>query len=148
MQLFWQLQPHKKPVVLTLKQKLDICKRLEKGESRHKLMEEYNIGSSTLYDIKAQSSKIKDFYMKSKCGEKALSKRHTLHTARLEDLDLILYEWFLDERAEGKPVSGPTVVAQAREIYEKMGIEEKCEFSQGWRCSYFDNYSHTRNLLF
>ena len=43
----------RKRVVLTLKEKMDICRRLEKGESRRALMQEYNVGMSTLYDIRA-----------------------------------------------------------------------------------------------
>ena len=41
----------RKRVVLTLKQKVDICRRLERGESRQQLMAEYGVGSSTVYDI-------------------------------------------------------------------------------------------------
>ena len=41
----------KRKHVLTLKQKVDICQRLERGESRQQLMMEYGVGSSTIYDI-------------------------------------------------------------------------------------------------
>jgi len=43
-----------KRVVLTLHEKIDICKRLQKGENRNLLMKEYNGGSSTIYNMKAQ----------------------------------------------------------------------------------------------
>ena len=45
----------RKRVVLTLKQKVDICRQLERGESRQQLMVEYGVGSSTIYDIKSQT---------------------------------------------------------------------------------------------
>uniref|UniRef100_A0A8C0S4N4 HTH psq-type domain-containing protein n=1 Tax=Canis lupus familiaris TaxID=9615 RepID=A0A8C0S4N4_CANLF len=48
----------RKRVVLTLKEKIDICTRLEKGESRKVLMQEYNVGMSTLYDIKAHKAQL------------------------------------------------------------------------------------------
>ena len=51
----------RKRVVLTLKDKLAIVTRLENGESRQKLMQEYNIGSSTLYDLKASKEKLQRY---------------------------------------------------------------------------------------
>nr|BAE90743.1 unnamed protein product [Macaca fascicularis] len=48
----------RKRVVLTLKEKIDICTRLEKGESRKALMQEYNVGMSALYDIRAHKAQL------------------------------------------------------------------------------------------
>lgn len=44
-------------VVLTITQKLDIIRRLERGENKQDLMRKFNIGSSTIYDIKSQKDK-------------------------------------------------------------------------------------------
>lgn len=68
-----------KRVVLTLEQKIDICEQLSKGESRQGLTREFNIGSSTSYDIKKQSDKLEKFQSKSET-HKSVMKRHTLHT--------------------------------------------------------------------
>ena len=51
----------RKHVTLTLNQKLEIIKRLEKGENRNVLMNEFNIGSSTIYDIKKQKDELMKF---------------------------------------------------------------------------------------
>uniref|UniRef100_A0A0B7B047 HTH CENPB-type domain-containing protein n=1 Tax=Arion vulgaris TaxID=1028688 RepID=A0A0B7B047_9EUPU len=126
-----QVPNKRKRIVLTLKQKMEICKRLEKGESRAALMEEFNVGSSTIYDIKAQSHKIKEFYVKSD-SERSVEKRHTLHTPKMKVLDQALYEWFLLKRSEGGYISGPMLQEKAREFHEKMNIEGQCSFSSGW----------------
>ena len=63
--------------MLTLKQKVDICQRLERGESRQQLMVEYGVGSSTIYDIKFQVKKLRD-YMKATDTRKAAENLHTL----------------------------------------------------------------------
>lgn len=55
----------RKRVVLTLKEKIDICSRLERGESRKALMQEYNVGMSTLYDIKAHKAQLLSFFASS-----------------------------------------------------------------------------------
>ncbi|XP_069780147.1 jerky protein homolog [Narcine bancroftii] len=121
----------RKRVVLTLKQKMEICKRLEKGERRTVLMEEFNVGSSTIYEIKAQSQKIKQFYMKSDT-EESVERRHTLHRSRLDLLDQALFEWFSLKRSEGGCISGPMLQEKGKEFYEKMNIDAHCSFSSGW----------------
>lgn len=83
-----------KRVVLTLKQKNDICSRLEKGTSGKVLMNEYNIRPSTLYNIKAQRSKLKEFFLKSEVL-KTVERHHKLHQAQSEDLNKVLYKCFL-----------------------------------------------------
>lgn len=50
--------PKRKRVVLTVKQKIDICNKLDKGARASAVMREYNIGSSTLYDIRKQKEKL------------------------------------------------------------------------------------------
>ncbi|XP_054446087.1 jerky protein homolog [Pteronotus mesoamericanus] len=121
----------RKRVVLTLKEKMDVCARLERGESRKALMQEYNVGMSTLYDIKAHKAQLLRFFASSD-SNKALERRRTLHTPKLEHLDRALYEWFLGQRAEGVPVSGPMLVEKAKDFYGQMQLTEPCVFSGGW----------------
>ncbi|XP_055981316.1 jerky protein homolog [Sorex fumeus] len=121
----------RKRVVLTLREKIDICTRLERGESRKALMQEYNVGMSTLYDIRAHKAQLLRFFASSDSNS-ALERRRTLHTPKLEHLDRVLYEWFLGRRAEGVPVSGPMLIEKARDLYEQMGLTEPCVFSGGW----------------
>lgn len=121
----------RKRVVLTLKEKMDVCARLEKGESRRALMQEYNVGMSTLYDIRAHKAQLLRFFASSACN-KALERRRTLHTPKLEHLDHALYEWFLGRRAEGVPVSGPMLIEKAKDLYAQMQLTEPCVFSGGW----------------
>ncbi|XP_005005256.1 jerky protein homolog [Cavia porcellus] len=121
----------RKRVVLTLKEKIDICTRLERGESRKALMQEYNVGMSTLYDIKAHKAQLLRFFANSD-SRQALEQRRTLHTPKLEHLDRVLYEWFLVKRAEGIPVSGPMLIEKAKDFYEQMQLTEPCVFSGGW----------------
>ncbi|XP_007535410.3 jerky protein homolog [Erinaceus europaeus] len=121
----------RKRVVLTLREKIDICTRLERGENRKALMQEYNVGMSTLYDIKAHKAQLLRFFANSD-SNKALEHRRTLHTPKLEHLDRVLYEWFLVKRAEGVPVSGPMLIQKAKDFYEQMQLTEPCVFSGGW----------------
>ncbi|XP_005302607.2 jerky protein homolog [Chrysemys picta bellii] len=121
----------RKRVVLTLKQKIDICTRLEKGENRNVLMQEYNVGSSTIYDIKAQKGQLLKFFASCE-SNKAVEQRHTLHMPKLEQLDSVLYEWFSLKRSEGASISGPMLIEKAKDFYKQMQLTEPCAFSDGW----------------
>ncbi|KAK4328550.1 hypothetical protein Pmani_001027 [Petrolisthes manimaculis] len=108
---------------LTLKQKLDICQRLEKHESRHSIMQQYGCSSSTIYDIKKQSEKLKTFFTKTE-DNKGMEKRQTLRPAKLKELDRALFEWFKLKRSEGACISGPLLTEKAIEFHTKLGIQE------------------------
>ncbi|XP_048474050.1 jerky protein homolog isoform X2 [Rhincodon typus] len=121
----------RKRVVLTLKQKIEICQRLEKGEKRSQIMNEFNIGSSTIYDIKHQKEELLKFYTSSESSRSA-DKRRTLKKPKLEELDRVLYEWFALKRLQGVPMTGTILIEKAKEFYTKLQLTESCAFSEGW----------------
>ena len=47
----------RKRTVLTINQKIDICRKMKKGDNRDELMREYNVGLSAIYDIRAQKDR-------------------------------------------------------------------------------------------
>ena len=107
-------------------------KRMEKGESRAKLMAEYGVGSSTLYDLKKQKDKLLSFVASTEGPTGKGEKRKTLKGPQMQDLDRALYLWFQDRRSEGKAVSGPALVDKAKKLKDDLGIEGECSFSVGW----------------
>lgn len=122
----------RKHVTLTLNQKLEIIKRLEKGENRNVLINELNIGSSTIYDIKKQKDELMKFASQSATTEK-LASRQTLKRPKLEQLDSVLFKWFSAVRSEGKPVTGPMIVEKAKKFGQDLGVaESECNYSDGW----------------
>lgn len=122
----------RKRVSLTLNQKLEIIKRLEKGENRNILIHEFNIGSSTLYDIKKQKDDLMKYVSQTVTTEK-LAIRHTLKKPKLNQLDDVLYKWFSLVRSEGKPVTGPMIVEKAKCFGKDLGVaESECNYSDGW----------------
>ncbi|GBO21549.1 Jerky [Araneus ventricosus] len=122
----------RKHVTLTLNQKLEIIKRLEKGENRNILMNEFNIGSSTIYDIKKQKDELMKFASQSVTTEK-LASRQTLKKPKLEQLDSVLFKWFSAVRSKGKPVTGPMIVEKAKKFGQDLGVaESECNYSDGW----------------
>ena len=81
-----RLRKKRKKIVLTIKQKLTLIERFEKGESTSKLSEEYGIGIQTVRDIVKQKNKLESFARD--CDSSAgPSKRKSMKTSTFEDLD-------------------------------------------------------------
>lgn len=126
-------------MTLTLKQKVEICKKLERGVKVAAIKNEYGIGETTVYDIKKSSAKLKMFMLNNE-SEKGLDTRKTLHAAKLQDLDSALYKWFSLKRSEGAAISGPILIEKGKEFYEKMKLTEPCTFSEGWLTRFKDRH--------
>lgn len=124
--------PKRKRFVLTLPKKIELVQRLEKGESRSKLMAEYGVSSSTLYDLKKQKDKLLAFVGSTDGPSVAVDKRKSLKGAKMDELDRALFIWFSARRSEGKPLSGPLLCEKAKKLHQDLGIQEPCNFSDGW----------------
>ncbi|XP_055501907.1 jerky protein-like [Leucoraja erinacea] len=129
----------RKHVTLTIHQKLEIIKRLEEGENRHVIMGEYNIGSSTIYDIKKRKGELQLFLAESDTT-KGIDARHTLKKPKLSQLDSALYKWFLTKRSEGKQITGPMLIEKAKDFHQEMKLTEQCAFSEGWLRNFKDRH--------
>ena len=59
--------------------------------------------------------------------------RHTMKTCTLEDLDKVLYTWFVQERNRGTPLSGPILKEKALWVHAQLNADEKAfTASDGW----------------
>ena len=52
----------RKHMTISVQQKVDLLRKLDKGISVRSLCQQYNIGSSTVYDIKKQKIQLHKFY--------------------------------------------------------------------------------------
>ena len=73
--------------VLSIQRKVELVRRMEKGESRAMLMEEFGVSSSTLYDLKKQKDKLLSFVGSTECPTKKIEKRKTLKGSSMPELD-------------------------------------------------------------
>lgn len=124
----------RKHTVLTIAQKLDISKRLQKGERVADLVKEFNVGQSTIYDCRYKSQQLHTFAASAQ-SSKFFEKRKAIKKPVHEDLDEVLYRWFCDRRAEGVPISGLIIKEKGKQLAEDMNIKTELTFSDGWlRC--------------
>ena len=108
---------------------------MEKGESRAKLMAEYGVGSSTLYNQKKKKKKKRTnlSFVASTYGPTGkIQKRKMLRGPKMQELDSALYMWFQARHSEGKAVSEPALTDEVKKLKEDLEIEGECNFSMGW----------------
>lgn len=111
--------------------RLEALKRIDKGESLKSIALSYGVGESTVSDWKKKRKEIEEFCCKLDT-KGALESRSTIKKPKLEKLDDALLLWFKQERANGKPISGPIVKEKAVLLHKKMGGNEDFVASEGW----------------
>lgn len=129
----------RKKIVLTIKQKLELIERFEKGESTTELAQDYGIGVQTVRDIRKNKTKFEEFVgdCESIAGP---SKRKTMKKSTFEDLDFALLQWFRQKRAAGIAVTGPECIDQAKLLHEVLGLGGNFTASTGWLTRFKQRY--------
>mgnify|MGYP000350759845 CR=1 FL=1 len=80
----------------TLKEKLEVLKRLDNGESATKLAIEFGVGKVTISDWKKKREKIEHFG--NTTSEKTLEQRHNTTVSVYDKIDEATFLWFTQER--------------------------------------------------
>ena len=94
-------------------------------------MASYNIGSSTVYNIRKQKDQLWSFMATSESA-KGLFKWQTLKEPQIAELDKVLYKWFTAMHFKGKPMTGPMIIKKAECFYVEMEIIDNCAVCEGW----------------
>lgn len=116
---------------LGLEEKVNILKKLESGVRGNRLAIDFGVTESAISQIKKQKAEI----FKACANSYQETKKKTLHKAEYEDLEIKLYEWFLEQRAKHVPVSGIVMKATALRLFAKIYSDKKdTDFiaSDGW----------------
>ena len=125
----------RKRTVVSLETKLEILNRLDKGESQAKLAGEYGIAKSTVFDIKNNKDKIRNFV--GTMDSLAMSKEcKVMRLADDEQLDRALFIWFMQKRSQDFPVSGAILSEKAATLHAQIHAGEETvppfKASRGW----------------
>ncbi|UYV79405.1 hypothetical protein LAZ67_17002495 [Cordylochernes scorpioides] len=121
----------RKRVVLSISDKMTIINRLTNGESGKKLAKEFNIGASTISEIKNNSQSIINFASVME-DERGSSTRKMMRKPQNDKVDDALYKWFLQQRSQGEPISGPILCEKALVFNEELNGDPYFKASQGW----------------
>ena len=125
----------RKHKTLTLKDKLDILDKLEKGFSGKALAQEYGVGNATISDFKRQKDKIREFarkHLPSNITEKSGGVvARTMKTSKYAKLDEAVYKWWSQMTASGLSVRGVDITDAAEKLAIDLGIKD-FKSSDGW----------------
>lgn len=119
------METPKKRKTLSISDKVDIIRELEKGSTNSSVCKNYELSSSTVSTIwKNRESVLKAFE-----GNNLNVKK--MRTCEKNDIDEALFEWFKLQRDRNIPISGPILQNQAEKFATDLGMTDfKC--SNGW----------------
>ena len=131
--------------VLTVDEKLKILELLDNNYSLAAIATKYDIGKSTVSDIKRDRQKLLDFKKETlDMGMHHQPKMMKLGTSAI--LDKAVYLWFKQKRMDGIPVTGPILCEKAVQLSKKLfGDNYKFIASEGWKWR-FCNRHGIRNI--
>uniref|UniRef100_A0A1B6LLX5 HTH CENPB-type domain-containing protein n=1 Tax=Graphocephala atropunctata TaxID=36148 RepID=A0A1B6LLX5_9HEMI len=130
----------RKRVVPTIQQKIDMIKQLDEGVSVRELALKYNIGCTTVHDVKKNRDKLLKFSIAASDSIFGIQHRRTMKKSPYELLHKAMLQWFNCERAEGRPVTGPMCVKQAKYLFETLGMKGNFDASSGWLARFKDRH--------
>ena len=135
----------RKRKVLTVDEKLKILELLDNNYSLAAIATKYDIGKSTVSDIKRDRQKLLDFKKETlDMGMHHQPKMMKLGTSAI--LDKAVYLWFKQKRMDGIPVTGPILCEKAVQLSKKLfGDNYKFVASEGWKWR-FCNRHGIRNI--
>ncbi|GBN45876.1 Jerky [Araneus ventricosus] len=123
----------RKHVTLSIKDKVNLIKKLESGTAAAKLCEEYGLGKSTIYDIKKQKKKKELFeFFADSDTPMAMGERKIIRHAKNDDHDRVMIEWVRQRRSEGVPLSEPLLMEQAKIFHRSMNLTTDYSYTTGW----------------
>ncbi|XP_006011116.1 jerky protein homolog-like [Latimeria chalumnae] len=111
-------------------EKLELIDRIHAGQSKAKISYDTGVPESTLQGWLKEEYNLRAFVMTVSETEGLSRKR--ARTASDAPLDTAVYNWFVQERAVGTPISGPIVKAQAEKFCKELNGENNFAASQGW----------------
>ncbi|XP_043254135.1 jerky protein homolog-like [Colletes gigas] len=121
----------RKRVVLSIKTKHEIIQKLENGESAAKLAKIYGIGKATITGIKNQKCAIENYLLQADSLDVSTTRK-SLMVPKNKNVDDAVFQWFLQNRDKGVPISGPILCEKALEFNEKLKGNPNFKASSGW----------------
>jgi len=124
----------RKHVRLTLEEKIDAIRRVEKDETIKKVAQELGVGAVTVGDWLRNWNKLEE-WISQRTSQKKIdgTKRKTMKSGVYEKISQALFLWFIQMRQKGSPILGPILLAKAKDL-NNMFPEESSDFtaSLGW----------------
>lgn len=145
MSLFFMMAPEKpkkkvtkrtkKPVHLSVAQKLELIRKIDGGKSVAQMCVEYGVKKQTISDIRRAKEKLQSYAVKysvshTNKGGSSSGRKH-MKVSQLVDLDTAVYKWYIQQRSVAVCVRGVEIASSAAKLAAHMGITD-FKASDGW----------------
>ena len=125
----------RKHKTISLKDKLEILNKLEKGSSGTSLAIEYGVGKATISDFKRQKEQIRAYAKK----HLPIDLKHkntgviakTMRTSKYSSLDEAVFKWWNQMASSGVNARGVDILDAATQLAADLGITD-FNASEGW----------------
>lgn len=106
---------------VSIKEKLEALKRIDRGETLKKIAADYGVGETTVGDWRQYRNIIEQF---SSVASVNISKsdRKSMKKSDYEKTSEALFLWFSTQRQKGSPISGP--ILQEKVLFFRNKPEE------------------------
>ncbi|GFR09827.1 jerky protein homolog-like [Trichonephila clavata] len=123
----------RKQVNLSMEQKLQALKRLDKGENVSSVAKDLGVGKSTIGDWKKKRTEIESWCV-NRMSTETLKERKSMKESDYNKVSEALYIWFCQTREKGLTVNGPTLQEKALKFYDEFKKDSDPIFvaSTGW----------------
>lgn len=121
----------RKHKTLTIKEKVHVLELLQAGTPVKRLCNIYNIGSSTVYDIRRKKDALLQYYSERQSKKGAVLGK-TMKEGKCNVVEKALVEWFEERKNEGVTVTGGMLIDQAKIFQKKLNPAIELKYSQGW----------------
>lgn len=129
--------------MLTLRQRLEILKRLEEGATAQQISSFYNLHIATVRKIKHNAIQLRRYAEQAGSSDKKRMRR-----PMNEELEGRLYTWLLERRTVGDCISNRLLREEATNINKELGGPLSFRASEGWlsrfKMRYKINNIHTQ----
>lgn len=119
----------RKHETLTLSVKMEILRKLDKGEKVAEIARTHNIPRTTIYSIKSSRENIEKFVKDAEAGS---SSRQTVKAGEFSKMEEALYSWFIKERARHTPINAELLKEKSLTFYNKIYGKDDFKASDGW----------------
>ena len=127
--------PKRKRVVISLKKKIELLDKLEKGVPVAHLAQEYGVARQTISDFKRNKDNLRAYaaQLSSDQGvsDPKFGKRKTLKKGKYVDLEKAIIKWYRQEDSVGVNVRGLEIQDAARRLAAQMNVAD-FNASGGW----------------
>jgi len=120
-----------KPKTLSLKDKLVVIEKSEKGLSGRKIAEDMKVGKTQIQRILQN----KEALLKEAEAGVPLAKKRNMRKTGNEEVNELVWDWFKTCRSKRIPMSGPLVCEKAKVFAERLGVTTFAA-SNGWLQSF------------